>query len=339
LVLYFEGSILYFSQNICLNSIKISGSNHQVCAIQPSYIVTVNRNVTGLNCPPIVVIRNPGNFEYRIKISVAATLAVRGLEMKRQMNSHELIAIWKTEEQKPFSGWDYSHLEGKMFIEQPPWSYPALVIELMHSHFSLLDMGTGGGEFLLNLRKDWPMKVTATEAYPPNQKLAKERLAGLEARLIDVNQESDLSPFVDGEFDLVINRHSGFEPTEVARILAPDGIFLTQQVHGLSSLDLLSCFGAEPRYPEATPEYYLPRMKDAHLKISDFREWSGKMSFIDVGALVYYLKAVPWIVDGFSVETHSEHLLLLQSKLEKDGILNFGLRRYLIECQRQMASN
>jgi hypothetical protein len=58
------------------------------------------------------------------------------------------------------------------------------------------------------------------------------------------------------------------------------------------------------------------------------------MSFIDVGALVYYLKAAPWVVDGFSVETHSKDLLSLQQRLEKGGTLTFGVRRYLIEAQR-----
>jgi SAM-dependent methyltransferase len=250
------------------------------------------------------------------------------------MNSHELIAFWKAEEQKPFSGWDFSYLDGKMFIEQPPWSYPSLASEIMHDRSSVLDMGTGGGELLLQLKKDWPPKVTATEAYPPNQKLARQRLAPWGVRLVDVLREADLTPFADGEFDLVINRHTEFEAAEVARNLSPGGVFLTQQVHGLSSIELLACFGAEPQYPEATPEYYVPRLKAAHLKLNDLREWSGKMSFIDVGALVYYLRAAPWVVDGFSVETHAKHLMSLQRKLEKGGTLNFGVRRYLIEAQR-----
>jgi SAM-dependent methyltransferase len=256
-------------------------------------------------------------------------------EMNTLMNSRDLIALWKAEEQKPFSGWDFSYLDGKMSMEHPPWSYPALAAELMHRHSSLLDMGTGGGEVLLQLKKDWPSKVTATEAYPPNQKLARQQLAPYGVKMVDVLREADLTPFADGEFDLVINRHTGFQAAEVARILAPGGVFLTQQVHGLSSLEILSCFGAEPQYPEATPEYYVPGLKAAHLKVNALREWLGKMSFIDVGALVYYLKATPWVVDGFSVETHSKYLLSLQQRLEKGGSLTFGVRRYLIEAQRQ----
>jgi hypothetical protein len=55
------------------------------------------------------------------------------------------------------------------------------------------------------------------------------------------------------------------------------------------------------------------------------------LSFTNVGAVVYYLKAVPWLVPGFSVETHVEPLLKLQDKLERGEELAFTARRYLIE--------
>ncbi len=45
---------------------------------------------------------------------------------------------------------------------------------------------------------------------------------------------------------------SGFNPDEVARILAPGGTFLTQQVHGLWAQDLLEAFDAKPQWPDET---------------------------------------------------------------------------------------
>jgi hypothetical protein len=54
-----------------------------------------------------------------------------------------------------------------------------------------------------------------------------------------------------------------------------------------------------------------------------------------VGAIVYYLKAVPWLVPGFSVATHSEQLLGLQSRLETGGSLSFLASKYLIEAQKR----
>ncbi len=36
------------------------------------------------------------------------------------MNLNELVQAWKREEQQPFSGWDFSHLDGRMIEEQVP---------------------------------------------------------------------------------------------------------------------------------------------------------------------------------------------------------------------------
>lgn len=125
-------------------------------------------------------------------------------------------------------------------------------------------------------------------------------------------------PFADGEFDLVLNRHSGLNTQQVARVLAPGGAFLTQQVHGLWATDLLAELGATPQWPESTPDKYVPKLKAAGLAVVDVREWSGPLSFTDIGAIVYYLKAVPWLVPGFSVETHRESLLALQRRIKRE---------------------
>jgi len=251
------------------------------------------------------------------------------------MNVNDLIDTWKREEQHPFSGWDFSHLAGRMVEEEPPWSYPERAAELMHRSRSVLDMGTGGGERLLALREHWPPTVVATEDYAPNVRLARDRLAPLGVRVVVVElSDGGPLPFTDGTFDLVLNRHSGFNPAEVARVLAPGGAFLTQQVHGMWAQDLLAAFGAEPQWPDATPDKYVPRLEAAGLTVVEVREWSGRLSFTDVGAIVYYLKAVPWLVPGFSVEGHLEHLMALQRRLVAGEELAFVARKYCIEARK-----
>jgi SAM-dependent methyltransferase len=244
-----------------------------------------------------------------------------------------LIGAWKQEEQKSFSGWDFSYLDGRMLEEDHPWSYTSRAIELLQRSSSVIDLGTGGGERFLGMRTYWPKKVCVTEEYPPNFKLATERLTPFGVRVVDVGQNIDEPmPFTDGEFDLVLNRHSGFNPKEIARILSPGGVFLTQQVHGLSLSDLLSRFESSPPWSFATPEFFVPRLQVAGLVIKTLNEWSGKLSFTDVGALVYYLKAVPWVVSGFSVDTHKDYLFSLQRQLEQGEPLDFTNKRYLIEA-------
>jgi SAM-dependent methyltransferase len=159
------------------------------------------------------------------------------------MNTQELVTYWKQEEKKPFSGWDFSYLHGRISEEQAPWSYKSRAAELMQRYSSVIDMGTGGGELLLRLKEAWPKKLAATEAYPPNFKLATQRLAPLGVKVFSIQLTEAVSmPFADNEFGLVLNSHSGFNPREVARILAPGGVFLTEQVHALHLYDLIEHF-------------------------------------------------------------------------------------------------
>lgn len=206
----------------------------------------------------------------------------------------------------------------------------------MHRCSSVVDMGTGGGERFLDLQEFWPEVVVATEEYAPNRKLATERLVPLGAKVVDVRlTDRDPVPFSDCEFDLVLNRHSAFNPNEVARILAPGGTFLTQQIHGLWAYDLLAAFDVEPQWPGSTFERYVAQLRTKGLTILNAEEWTGRLAFADVGAVVYYLKAIPWLVPGFSVETHLEHLLRLQHRLASGDELAFKARTFLIEAQKE----
>lgn len=251
---------------------------------------------------------------------------------------NHLIAFWQQEEAEPFTGWDFSYLDDRMLEDQEPWSYTTRAQELMGQVTSVLDMDTGGGERLLEMRAAWPAKVVATEAYPPNFKLARARLEPLGVTVLDV-ESNEYQPmrFADGEFGLVLNRHAAFNSDEVARTLSAGGTFLTQQVHGMWAHDLLAAFGAKPQWPQATPARYLPWLEKAGMRIVMHEDWSGGLAFTDVGAIVYYLKAVPWLVPGFSVATHGEQLLALQRRLDVEGKLIFAAKKYIIEAQKPRA--
>lgn len=247
----------------------------------------------------------------------------------------ELVEMWLREERQPFTGWDFSHLEGRLAGEREPWSYLDRAAELMGRSSSMVDLDTGGGERLLRLREHWPSRVVATEDYAPNFELASERLTplGVEVARAPVTDTGPL-PFGDGEFDLVLNRHAQFNPGEVARVLSPEGTFLTQQVHGMSLWDLQAAFDVSPPFPENSPAKYVPKLEAAGLVMEAVEEWEGRMAFLDVGAIVYYLKAVPWDVPGFTVKTHLRYLLALQERLEAGEELSFHTARFLLEARK-----
>ncbi len=247
----------------------------------------------------------------------------------------ELLESWLWEERQPFSGWDFSRLDGRMSADGEPWDYPRRAAELMRGADSALDMETGGGEVLLSMRDALPPKMTATEGYAPNIKLARARLSPLGVEVVehDAARAARL-PFADGEFDLVINRHGEFDAREVARVLRNGGAFLTQQTSGMWAWDLQAAVGARPQTPDVSAAKFVPLLEDAGLAVTDAQEWEGRLEFADVGAVVYYLKAIPWEVPGFGVRKHFERLVALQERLDADGKLSFYAGKFLIEAWR-----
>ena len=95
-----------------------------------------------------------------------------------------LVEAWLREEEQPFTGWDFPHLDGRLRGEREPWSYLDRAAELMGRSSSVIDLDTGGGEKLLGLREHWPAKVVATEDYGPNFELASERLSPLGVEVV-----------------------------------------------------------------------------------------------------------------------------------------------------------
>lgn len=250
-----------------------------------------------------------------------------------------LEEAWRREERAPFAGWDFSHLRARMLEEPTPWSYEELAAGLLPGSSTALDMDTGGGERFAELQPHWPRRAVATEGHPPNLLLAAERLRPLGAAVVPMRSSEEAAmPFLDGAFGLVLNRHGAFNADEVARVLRPGGFFLSQQVHGRWAADLLAAFGATPRWPDASLERYVPRLEQAGLEIARVQDWAGRLVFRDVGAVVYYLTNVPWLVPGFSVDRHVHVLRRLQERLEADGELVFSARKYLLQARKPAAA-
>ena|SRR5665648_47436 len=121
------------------------------------------------------------------------------------MEYKKLKEYWLSEEKKSFQGWDFSYIEKRETHEPLPWDYDKFVRQYLNSNSILLDMGTGGGEYLLTLNHPY-FKTFATEAYLPNFELCERTLTPLG---IDVRQVSndDYIPFENEMFDIILNRH------------------------------------------------------------------------------------------------------------------------------------
>ncbi len=62
----------------------------------------------------------------------------------------DLFDRLKAELAADFHGWDFSHLDGRMVEDPLPWQYSAILNRYLPAAQSLLDLGTGGGEFSLS---------------------------------------------------------------------------------------------------------------------------------------------------------------------------------------------
>lgn len=103
-----------------------------------------------------------------------------------------------------------------------------MIEQYLESRYRLLDLDTGGGEFLLSLRHPYS-NTSATEAYPPNVRLCEKTLCPLGVDFHRADASEDL-PFEDEAFDIVINRHGSFCVSELHRVVKRGGIFITEQV-------------------------------------------------------------------------------------------------------------
>lgn len=249
----------------------------------------------------------------------------------------ELLAAWAREAEAPFSGWDFSRLAGRMTTDEPPWSYADLSRHLLREAQAVLDVDTGGGERFAALSGDWPALVFATEAHPPNVALARARLEPLGATVIDTSAHTERIPLGDGSLDLILNRHGSISPAEVARLLPPGGRYLTEGVHAGWASELVEAFG-RPCPTTPTAESDASSLRAVGLDVVDVRDAEGSLTFMDVGAIVYYLRAVPWLVPGFSIDRGASTLFALQHRLEATGALVFSARTYLVQARQPARS-
>ncbi|WP_334074826.1 MULTISPECIES: class I SAM-dependent methyltransferase [Paenibacillus] len=251
------------------------------------------------------------------------------------LNLEELKTSWKLEEQQGFEGWDFSGLNGRMGEEPLPWDYRKVVLALMQAETVMLDMGTGGGEFLLSLNPP-PGQTYATEAYLPNFELCRKKLPeyGIDVRL--VHDDNDL-PFKDGMFDLVINRHESFSAGEVFRLLKPGGVLVTQQVGGQNNRELSRfLLGGDRMVTDA--EFDLNRtarlLEEAGFTVTERREYYPELRFHDIGALVRFARIIEWEFPDFSVDRCFEPLCRLQGQLAERGYITSREHRFFITAHK-----
>ena len=249
--------------------------------------------------------------------------------------AQDMFAMFLQDAEQAFSGWNFSYIEDRMFISPFTWSYTTKILYHLRTVKSLLDMGTGGGEYLSSLQS-LPQETYATEAYDKNYGIAQKRLEPLGVKVVFLQDKNKL-PFEGEQFELVINRHEDFSVTEVYRVLKPGALFITQQVGENNNLELNRLLGA----PEILDidgwkfSEVLQEVIDAKFSILEHQECKPVTRIFDIGALIYYLKAVPWQIKDFSPAKYREQLFAIHQTISQHGYIDIESHRQLLIAQKE----
>jgi hypothetical protein len=238
-----------------------------------------------------------------------------------------------------FRGWDFSQMGDRLVLEPPHWDFSRIVANAAAGATAMLDMGTGGGEWLSSLSTRAPVTV-ATESWQPNVQVAAVRLNAVGVPVVHAEGATDNHrqetgdpagrlPFRTEAFDLVSNRHESFRADEVARVLHAGGVFLTQQAHS-GSKEFHQLLGMEaPDVREFELDMAVAQLRDAGLSIDEADVGNATTVFADIGSLAWYLRSVPWAVPGFTVGAYRQALLRLHG-----GPIRVSSRRFWVRARK-----
>jgi SAM-dependent methyltransferase len=249
------------------------------------------------------------------------------------MTFEELVAEGAAE---PVDGWDFSWLAGRATEQRPSWGYTRTVVERLPEASAVLDIQTGGGEVFLEIlarAARRPTVLAATEGWPANFALASSRLTGVDVR--QCANDAPL-PFPAESFDLVISRHPTMTNWDsIARVLRPGGTYLSQGIGNGTNHELsVAVMGSLPSYDELGWQKAGEGARSAGLDVADLRHEALRAEFLDIGAVVYFLRKVIWTVPGFTVERYLPELLALHKHISAEGCFVSYARRYFIEARK-----
>ncbi len=243
----------------------------------------------------------------------------------------------------PFGGWNFEYLTrtNRMISAPVKWNYFNKVVEKLTGVTTLLDMGTGGGEVLSQFAP-LPTFTYATEQYEPNIMVARKTLEPLGVKVVQIDtryKNNETLPFENEIFDLIVNRQESYHPPELRRILKPRKCFVTQQVgQGLQNLRVVLTGNEKPDTGWHL-KYLISGLESAGFEIIEALEDVQEIRFFDVGAVTYWLKAIPWIIDDFDVDRYLNQLSELHNQIHQDGYYDTAYDLFLLIARKKLRNN
>lgn len=193
-------------------------------------------------------------------------------------------------------GWDFSQVKTEK--EGEKWDFLEEVLKISNPDSILLDIGTGGGEKVLEIADKFLFVIgidhSKSMIKTANRNLSKSSNKNVTFVLMDSKELI----FEDAFFDVVLSRHCDFYPKEVFRVLKPEGYFLTQQVSEGDKLNIKKAFNRGQAFGKkdgALKNRYLNELKQAGFKNIKADEYDAKEYFKSLESLIFVLKSTPTI--------------------------------------------
>ena len=137
-------------------------------------------------------------------------------------------------------GWDFSKMKYDV-IDNSEFKYFEEINKNITVNTILLDIGTGGGEKLINCIADKCLLKIGTDFSKEMIKHANDNNKDNKIRFVEMNSEK--IEFPKEFFDMITARHTPFNLEEVYKALKEEGLFFSEQIDEDDCKELKELFG------------------------------------------------------------------------------------------------
>lgn len=233
------------------------------------------------------------------------------------------------------NGWDFSSV--RCITEEASWDFYREVVNKAKPSDILLDIGTGGGEKVLEIVDSFSLiiGIDNSREMVGTARANLEKSSAANVRFFQLPAE-DLR-FPEGFFDLASSRHCSFNALELAKVLKEDGFFLTQQVSEGDKLNLKQAFGRGQSFGErdgSLKKTYIQELKAAGFSKIEAFEYDAEEYYKTPEDLIFLLSHTP-IIPEFGREPGD--LAALNAFIEKNRTeqgIRTNSKRFLLIAKR-----
>ena len=222
-------------------------------------------------------------------------------------------------------------------IEDVSWDLYEEVKSKIDKNHILLDIGTGGGERVLEIAHHALLLIGIDKSLEminaANINLLKTNFSNVKF----LQMSAEKLEFPDRFFDVISCRHCCFDSTEIFRVLGKNGVFLTQNVSESDKLNIKEAFGRGQCFGQKDgkqKEIYLEELKKAGFSEVKSFDYDAKEYYQTPEDLIFLLKHTP-IIPDFGYDSMDFNILktfIEQNKTEKGIYTNS--KRYMIIAKK-----